>query len=163
MSPRAACRLATIGFTEVYDYVAGKADWLARGLPREGAQAAEPRAIDFVRDDAVLCGLTDRVGDVRARVAASPYRFAFVVSDGRVLLGRLRRVALDADPQLTAEEAMEPGPSTIRADTPPAELRERLRRGDLRTAVVTTPDGVLLGVVRRQDLEHDDDSRPPAT
>jgi CBS domain-containing protein len=157
MSPRAACRLATLGFTDVYDYVAGKADWLARGLPREGEKATEPRAIDFARDDAVTCALTDRVSDVRERVDASPYGFAFVVSDGRVLLGRLRRAALDGDGHLTAEQAMEPGPSTVRADTPPAKLLERLRRNDLRTAVVTTPDGVLLGVVRRQALEHADD------
>jgi hypothetical protein len=44
MSPRAACRLETLGFPEVHDYVAGKADWLAHGRPTEGAQAAVPRA-----------------------------------------------------------------------------------------------------------------------
>ena len=48
MSPRAACRLETLGFAEVYDYVAGKADWLGRGLPREGEKAREPRAFDLV-------------------------------------------------------------------------------------------------------------------
>ena len=46
MSPRAACRLETLGFSEVYDYVAGKADWLARGLPREGEKAGERRAFE---------------------------------------------------------------------------------------------------------------------
>jgi MerR family copper efflux transcriptional regulator len=34
-----------------------------------------------------------------------------------------------------------------------AELAERLRSRELRTAVVTTPDGRLLGVVRRADME----------
>ncbi len=29
MSPRAAARLETLGFTKVYDYVGGKTDWLA--------------------------------------------------------------------------------------------------------------------------------------
>ena len=154
MSPRAACRLATLGFAAPYDYMPGKADWLARGLPREGEKAHEPRAIDFVRDDVVTCVLTERVGDVRPRVEASPYGFAFVVADGRVLLGRLLRAALEGNPDVTAEQAMEPGPSTVRADTPPAKLAERLRRRDLKTAVVTTPEGVLLGVVRRQELEH---------
>lgn len=154
MSPRAACRLATIGFTEVYDYVGGKVDWLARGLPREGEKAAEPRAVDSARDDVVTAQLSERIGDVRARVEASPYGFAFVVSNGGVLLGRLRRAALDGDPQATAEQAMEPGPSTVRADTPPAKLLERLRSRGLKTAVVTTPEGKLLGVVRREDLEN---------
>jgi CBS domain-containing protein len=47
---------------------------------------------------------------------------------------------------------MEPGPSTVRADMDPAELRERLEKRDLHSAVVTTPDGVLIGVVLRKDL-----------
>ena len=42
MSPRAAWRLESLGFTAVYDYVAGKADWFARGLPRAGRLAEEP-------------------------------------------------------------------------------------------------------------------------
>jgi hypothetical protein len=33
-----------LGFTQVYDYVAGKADWLAHGPPTEGEQAQVPRA-----------------------------------------------------------------------------------------------------------------------
>jgi rhodanese-related sulfurtransferase len=35
MSPRAAAQLETLGFTKVFDYEAGKADWFAAGLPRE--------------------------------------------------------------------------------------------------------------------------------
>ena len=40
MSPRAAWRLESLGFTKVYDYVPGKTDWLAAGLPREGDEGA---------------------------------------------------------------------------------------------------------------------------
>ena len=32
MSPRAAWRLEAFGYVEVYDYVAGKSDWMAAGL-----------------------------------------------------------------------------------------------------------------------------------
>ena len=77
------------------------------------------------------------------------------MADGGVLLGRLPRTALDGDPAATAESVMEPGPSTVRADRPPGRLRERLERGDLTTAVVSDPDGRLLGVVRRADLPGD--------
>jgi len=31
-------------------------------------------------------------------------------------------------------------------------LRERMEEGDLTASVVTTPDGTLLGIVRRSDL-----------
>ena len=152
MSPRAACRLDTLGFEHVCDYMPGKVDWLARGLPREGKKADEPRAVDFAGQDVVTCGLHDPVGEVRERVEASPYGFAFVISADGVLLGRLRKAALESDSQASAETVMEPGPSTVRADTVPARLRERLERSNLRTAVITDPDGRLLGVVRREDL-----------
>ena len=153
MSPRAACRLATLGFGEVYDYAAGKADWLARGLPREGEKATAARVVDYARDGVVTCGLSDDVANVRARVEDSPYGFALVVADGGLLLGRLRRAALEGDPAARAEDVMEPGPSTVRADTAPDKLAERLRAAGLKTALVTTPDGVLLGAVRAADLE----------
>lgn len=152
MSPRAACRLAALGFEQVYDYVSGKVDWLARGLPREGTKATQRRAGDLARDDAVTCALDDRVADVRRRAEASPYGFAFVTAPDGTLLGRLRRTALEGPPDATAEDVMEPGPSTIRANTALDDLRERLDRRSLKTAVVTTPEGVLLGVVRRGDL-----------
>ena len=152
MSPRAACRLDTLGFEQVYDYVTGKFDWYARGLPREGENAAEPRAADFADRDVVTCELHDRIRDVHARVQASAFGFALVVADGGVLLGRLRKAALEGDPDATAESVVEPGPTTVRADTAPGRLRERLEHRDLSTAVLTDPDGRLLGVVRRADL-----------
>lgn len=152
MSPRAACRLEALGFMPVYDYVPGKVDWLARGLPREGDNAGERRAVDAARDDVVTARLDDRVGDVRPRVDASPYGFAFVTADDGTLLGRLRKAALDGDPNARCEDVMDSGPSTVRADTPLDDLRDRLDKRGLTTAVVTTPEGVLMGVVRRGDL-----------
>ena len=142
-----------MGFEEVYDYAPGKVDWLARGLPREGEKATAPRVAEYARDDVVTCGLSDSVAEVRPRVENSPYGFALVVADGGVLLGRLRQAALADDPAARAEDVMEPGPSTVRANTAPSKLALRLRAAELKTALVTTPDGVLLGVVRAADLE----------
>jgi hypothetical protein len=136
----------------VYDYTPAKEDWLARGLPTEGEEADVPRVWRLARHDVVTCALSDTVGEVRERILASPYGFGFVVSETGCVLGRMRRSELDCDPALTAEEVMEPGPSTVRADKDPAELRERLEKRDLHSAVVTTPDGVLIGVVLRKDL-----------
>jgi CBS domain-containing protein len=153
MSPRAACRLATLGFEHVYDYMPGKVDWMARGLPMEGAKADAPRAIDFARQDVVTCRLEDTVAEVRVRVEASPYGFAFVTSADGVVLGRLRKATLEGDPNRRAGEVMEPGPSTSRPDLDPAELLAKLQKADLTTAVLTDPEGRLLGIVRRTDLE----------
>jgi Mg/Co/Ni transporter MgtE len=136
----------------VYDYTPAKEDWLARGLPTEGEKADVPRVWRLASHDVVTCALSDTVGEVRERILASPYGFGFVVSETGCVLGRMRRSALDCDPALTAEEVMEPGPSTVRADKDPAALRERLEKRDLHSAVITTPDGVLIGVVLRKDL-----------
>jgi hypothetical protein len=48
---------------------------------------------------------------------------------------------------------MELGPSTIRPDSDPAALARRLHDRELTTAVVSDPDGVLLGIVKLNDLD----------
>jgi rhodanese-related sulfurtransferase len=154
MSPRAAARLDSLGFERVHDYAPSKVDYLARGLPREGGKSGEKRAVDLLHEDIVRCRLDDPIGRVRAAVEASPYGFALVLDENEVLVGRLRRAALESDGP-TAEEAMEAGPSTIRADTSVEKLRERLEGGGLNFAVVTSPDGVLMGIVCRADLPAD--------
>jgi Mg/Co/Ni transporter MgtE len=141
------------GFAHVYDYVLGKADWLARGLLTEGEQAEILRAKDLLRDDVVTARLDEPVGAVRPRVARSPYGFAFVLAEDGTLLGRLRKAALEGDPEAAAQDVMESGPSTVRADTKLERLAERMRTHNLQTTVVITPEGRLLGVVRRDDAE----------
>src|SRR5438445_304379 len=140
-----------LGFEDVSDYVPGKADWLAHGRPVEGTGADVPTAGRLAHDDVVTCGLEDPVSEVRARVESSPYGFALVTAQGGVLLGRLRASVM-SDSDGRAEELMQPGPSTVRCDTPAGELAERLARRDLRTAVVSTPEGELVGVVLRSEL-----------
>lgn len=153
MSARAACRLAGLGFQQVYDYAPGKIDWLARGLPVEGDQAPVLRVKDVVHDDVVRARLDEPVGQVRPRVEQSPYGFALVVSDDGTLLGRLRKRTLEGDPDATSEQVMEPGPSTVRLDREARKLAERLRQTDLKSAVVTDPEGRLAGVVRLAELD----------
>jgi predicted transcriptional regulator len=107
-----------------------------------------------LRNDVVTCALTDRVGDVHARVNASPYGFALVIREDGCLLGRLRRSALEqCDPESTAEEVMESGPSTVRLDSELGTLVKRLHERGLMFALVTRPDGRLAGVVRRSEAE----------
>jgi CBS-domain-containing membrane protein len=134
--------------------VPGKADWRAHGLPVEGEHADLPTAGGLARDDVVTCRLEDQVAGIRERVERSPYGFALVTTGDRVLLGRLRAsVMREAPPGATAEAVMEPGLTTVRADTLARELGERLAERDLKTAIVSTPEGRLIGVVRRSDLE----------
>jgi hypothetical protein len=137
----------------VYDYVPGKVDWLARGFASEGERAGERRVGHFARDDVVTCGLDASAADMGRRIDDSPYGFGLVVAGDGTLLGRLRRsVIAGASGDATAESLMSPGPSTVRPDLAPDELRERLEQRDLKTAIVTTPEGRVIGVVLRGDL-----------
>src|SRR5579871_1754183 len=132
-----------MGFTDVYEYVAGKLDWLVHQRPVEGDRADEPTVGQHAHDDVVTCTLRDEVGRIRELVTASPYPFALVKSADGVLLGRLRASMLDCDPQLSAEDVMEPGPSTVRPHKTAAGTAQELAEKDLRWAIVTTPRGEL--------------------
>ena len=102
----------------------------------------------------MTCALADRVGEVYERVKASPYRFALVVTETRCVLGRLRASALEeCDPTSTAEQTMEPGPSTIRLHRELGPLVEQLHQRGFRFAIATDPDGRLVGIVRRDEAE----------
>jgi hypothetical protein len=122
--------------------VPGKVDWIARGLPTEGEKADAPRVGRLARDDVATCGLDEPAERVRELIDASPYGFCLLLAEDGTVLGRIRK----STPEL------EPGPSTVRYDLAVDELRERLDEKDLRTAIVTTPEGKLIGVVRRADL-----------
>ena len=99
------------------------------------------------------CALGDRLAEVQERVRAVDWDTCIVLNEQRVVLGRLGRKALASDADRSAEEAMTPGPSTVRPSIGTDALLERIRRRNLTSFLVTTPDGRLVGLVRRDDLE----------
>ncbi len=133
----------------MFDYVAGKQDWLAHGLPAEGEETAIPTAGSRADRDVPTCSLTDRIGGVRERVEAAGSDVCVVVNEERVVLGLLRRKALHADPDNAAEDVMELGPSTFRPNVSVAEMSEYFAEHDLESAPITTSAGVLIGLLRR--------------
>jgi CBS domain-containing protein len=151
LSPRAAWRLESIGFTHVYDYVAGKADWGSFGLPLEGAKG--PRAGDHLRNDVPTCELEERLQDVRRRVGASGWDTCIVVNTAGVVLGRLGGQALASEADVPVEEAMTPGPGTVRPSITLAAIVERMQTQKMTSALVTRSDGTLVGVLLRADAE----------
>ncbi|MDQ3779729.1 MAG: CBS domain-containing protein [Chloroflexota bacterium] len=153
MSPRAAWRLESLDFPQVYDYAAGEADWLAHGLPSEGRDADTPRAGQIVRRDIPTCSLQERLGEIRDRAEAVGWDECLVVNERRVVFGRLRGAALEAPAAAIAEAVMEPGPTTIRPDESLATLVPRLRDRYVDRVIVTTPDGRLVGIVERETAE----------
>ena len=151
MSPRAASRLEGIGFTRVYDYVAGKADWGSFGLPLEGTADSSTRVGSVARADAPRCLPDELVSAVAERVGGG-WRICVVTNGEGIVLGLLGRQALRAGEHVRAEDAMSLGPSTIRPSARREAVAERMRDQELTRIVVTHPDGVLAGVLRREDL-----------
>ena len=153
MSARAASRLESLGFTRVYRYTPGKDGWLASGLPTEGPESATPRAGDVADRDTLTCGLRDRLRDVRDRLRAAGSTICVVVDDQRVVLGRVRGQALDGDAEQTVEAVMEAGPTTVRPSEPLEALIGRMQARRVGSIIVSTADGVLVGVLPSEDGE----------
>ncbi|HEV8535952.1 MAG TPA: CBS domain-containing protein [Candidatus Limnocylindria bacterium] len=150
MSPRAAWRLETLGFTDVYEYSAGKSDWGAYGLPLEG-KAKFARIKDITRPDVPTCGIDDTVAIARER--SKDWGTCIVVNAERVVLGRMFKKELAGDPDAGVADVMRPGPSTFRPNVSAIEMLEYMDRNRLDRAPVTTSDGRLVGLVLREDAE----------
>ncbi len=125
---------------------------MGAGLPTEGTNTQRPRLVDVVRRDVPTCSLGERLGDVRDRAIAAGWDACVVVSQDRVVLGLLRAKELQADPYLLVERVMRPGPSTYRPFVSVEEMRRTMTERNLESSPVTTSDGRLVGLVRKQDV-----------
>jgi CBS domain-containing protein len=142
-----------MGFTQVHDFRTGIQEWMGAGLPTEGSNSERPRLVDVVRRDVPTCALDEQVGDVRQRVEAAGWNVCVVTSDDRVVLGLLRAGELASDPGLPVERVMRPGPSTYRPFVSVEEMARTLAERELANFPVTTSDGRLVGLARREDLD----------
>lgn len=123
----------------MYDYVDGKVDWMAYGLPVEGDEG--PFLGDEV-GEAPTCDVAGTVADAReALEGAGDDAEVLVLSDGLVV-GEVDAEALkgaaDAAPLL---DVMHPVPGTVR----PSVTVASMARSGGGSAVVTSSDGRLLG------------------
>lgn len=109
---------------------------------------------DVLDPDVPTCGLTDRIGDIRERVQADGRETCVVINEQRVVLGLLRKKAIEGDPTATAEQVMHEGPSTFRPNVSLEEMLKFQRDHNVKTnSLITTLDGRLLGIISRNDLD----------
>ena len=173
LEPRAASRLESLGFSDVYDYTEGKLDWLAAGLPTEGTNASLPRAGDVARQDVPTCGTDEVIGEVRERVAAAGWNACVVVNEAirdvrervvaagwnacvvvnekGVVFGLLRAEELAKGNDDPVEAVMRPGPSTFRPHVPIEEMAHYMVHDELASSPITTSDGRLVGLLVVED------------
>jgi CBS domain-containing protein len=131
--------------------VAGKADWASYGLRLEGTSGSETRAGTYLRTDVPTCRPDDQLREVCARLDESGWDTCFVVDDQGVVLGRIGRRAIRVREDVTAEEAMTLGPSTVRPSARLQAMVERMERQKLTNLPVTTSDGRLVGLLTVRD------------
>ena len=134
----------------MYDYVDGKLDWMAAGLPTEGTDSLIPRAADVARSDVPTCRMEEPIDDVRERVKAAEWDACVVENDERVVMGLLRAKELEHR-DMPVERAMRPGPSTFRPHVSILEMAAFMVEHDLPNAPITSSDGRLVGLLIRDD------------
>lgn len=128
----------------------GKSDWMAYGLPVEGADGP------FLGDElseVPTCDAGATVADARAAIGDA--EAVIIVAEGLVV-GEIDAEALPALPAEAAVlDVMDPVPSTVRPSVTVAALAE----GGGGSRLVTTSAGRLLGVatVEAEAHEHDHD------
>ena len=143
MSQRAAWQFERLGFADVYDFVVGKAHWLASGRPtirskpiaRVGSRVT-PATTAFIDDSvaAARASTADTLSDV------------VVVDQNRIVFGRVRRSDIEtADGADLIGEIMLLGPTTIRPDELVSEVTTRMAKRGVRSLLATRPTGELIG------------------
>jgi CBS domain-containing protein len=148
MSPRAAWRLESFGFETVYDYAAGKVDWLAAGLPTEGPGPGSMRVTLAMDRNVPTCAPDEALTRVVERTRAAGWEVCVVLNEQGVVQGRLRPEKLDDGATGAVADSMEPGPATVRAHEDLGQALARMEKRGVTSLLVTTPEGRLLGALR---------------
>ena len=149
MSSRAASRLETLGFGEVFYYKPGKADWLACGLPVEKEQAGALTVLDRMTKQFPTCRPNDSVSEAKERAEKVGWDLCPVVNEEGIVLGLLGNDAWKNNPDDPVDQVMQPAPTTLRPNYPVDEAIEFLGKQELAAVLITTPEGKLIGILRR--------------
>jgi CBS domain-containing protein len=136
----------------VYLLEGGRAAWTVLGLPTEG-QVGDARRIGAHAVDVPTVSVDATVDDVIA-VGDIPDTVA-VLGCGDVVVGALRPTVRTLPRRTRVRDVMIPAPSTIRPDLRVEEVARRFAEDGLDHLLVTTVDGVLVGLVTMEDLGRD--------
>ena len=97
------------------------------------------------------CSPNASAGDIREQLRSDPV--CVVVNEHGVVLGRVRQKDLPDDDDARVADFMRLGPSTVQRREELSGLVERMRDKGVKTILVTTPKGELIGFLDRTDAE----------
>ena len=128
----------------MYDYAAGKMDWLAADLPFDGtAQLAGP----FTRRGVATTAEGTAVAEVLRLREAQGFGPVVVVNRAQVVMGAAyRRDLAAASADAAVGTVMRSGVSTVRPSEDAAALAHRMGHAGVTGVVVTRSDGTLVGL-----------------
>ena len=149
MSPRAAWRLEAAGFGPVYDYVAGKADWLAADVPFEGTAQLVGM---FTRRGVATVAEGTPAAETLGLLEAQGFGPVVVVNEAGVVMGAAYRDKLAAAAGEAVGSVMRFGVSTVRPSEDAAALAHRMGHRQVTRVVVTRSDGTLVGLFFAADV-----------
>ena len=150
MSPRAAWRLEAAGFGPVYDYAAGKADWLAADLPFEGTARL---AGMFTRRGVATAAERTPAAEALRLLDAQGFGPVLVLNEAGVVMGAAYRDRLASAPgEAGTGSVMRFGVSTVRPSEDAEALAHRMGHAEVTRVVVTRSDGTLVGLFFAADM-----------
>ena len=150
MSPRAAWRLEAAGFGPVYDYTAGKADWLAADLPFKGSARL---AGMFTRRGVATTAADTPVAEVLGLLERQGFGPVLVLNQAGVVMGAAYRDRLASAPgEAGTGSVMRFGVSTVRPSEDAEALAHRMGHAEVTRVVVTRSDGTLVGLFFAADM-----------
>jgi CBS domain-containing protein len=134
----------------VYDYVAGKMDWLAADLPFEGtAQLAGM----FTRRNVATATEGAPVAEALRMLDAQGFGPVLVLNQAKVVMGAAyRHVLASATGEAEVGTVMRFGVSTVRPSEDAAALAHRMGHAEVTRVVVTRSDGSLIGLFFAADV-----------
>jgi CBS domain-containing protein len=96
--------------------------------------------------------LTDTLEEIQRRIPQE-WNECVVVNAQGIVLGMLDTDGWNVDPRVTAEQVMRSGPATFRPRHSISDALNRMRKHDTQYVLVTTPEGRLIGILTRGDVE----------
>ena len=142
-----------MGFAEVFDYVPGKMDWVAFGLPVEKGQNGPSMLIEQIERQVPTCQLNESVGEAKRRAEKLGFQLCVVVNEEGIVLGLVEKDAWKKDSAMAVETIMDPGATTLRPSYLVEDALELLIKRSRDDIVVTSSDGRLIGIFMHREPE----------
>ena len=134
----------------MYDYVAGKSDWLAADLPFEGT--AELAGM-FTRRGVATTGERTSAAEALRLLHAQGFGPVLVLNPAGVVMGASYRDSLEpASAQAEVGTVMRSGVSTVRPSEDAAALAHWMGHAGVNRVVVTRSYGTLIGLFFAADV-----------